>query len=235
MPIRIPTPRHPASKPATPRRGLRRWVYHTALLTAFAAGGGALLIWPQWVAFDGARSALELHQEREREFSDRLEVARATAGRLRLWEKEGRRVFVADELDRYGVLTQAVAKREGATVVKTEVTEGRPARWRSVTLDRTGVDAGADSAGEIRPQVVRLVLKGSFDGVFRTVTALTQQQQLFVPDRWTLARGGKGASGAELWAEIWGTVFTVRQPQDDVPEVPREGSGASRVAWEGTR
>lgn len=233
MPIRIPRS-EPTDTPQ-PRRasgGFRRWLYHGTLLAACAAGTGALVVWPQWVAVDGARAALELQQEREKELTDRLDAARAAAGRLRLWEKDARRVFLAEELTRYPVLARAIGKREGAAVVKAQVTQARPARWRSLTLDRSGVDSGGEVAGEIRPQAVRLVLKGPFDGIYRTVSALSQQQQLFLPERWELVSQGVGKG--EVRAEIWATVFVVQQPGDDTPAAPvSAGPVARSVVLEG--
>lgn len=237
MPIRDPHEQPETPAQASRWAGMRRWLYHGTFLVACAAGGGALLVWPQWVALDGARSTLEIHQEREKEFTERLDAARAAAGRLRLWEKEARRVFLTEELKRYPVLVQAIGKRQGATVLKVQVTQARPARWRSVALDRTGGDLASESAGEIRPRAVRVVLKGSFDSVYRTVTALSQQQQLFIPERWDLSANAPGVPKGEVRAEILGTVFAVQQPEDEeVPVAPvTSGTVARRVAWEGVR
>lgn len=227
----LPTAPEPAPRPAR-RPGPRRWLYHIVLAAAFVSGGGALLVWPQWVALDGATTTLQIQQDREQELSERLDGVRAGVGRLRLWDRGGRRVFLADELSRYPVLAQAVAKRAGATVARVEVTQARPSRWRAVTLDKSGGDVN-DTAGEIRPQLVRVVVKGGFDAVYRTIAGLTQQQQLFVPERWDVSGGPRG----DLRAEVLGTVFVVHQPEEE-PETPAPASSsvgpvARRISLEG--
>jgi len=192
------------------------------LTAAFAAAGGALLVWPQWIAADGGSSTLAVLRERERELSERLDASRAGLGRLRFWQREGRRLFLADEAARYPVLAQAVARREGAVVVKATLAEARSPRWRPVLVDQR---VGGGVAGEIRPRSVRLVVRGSFEGVFRTITSLTQQQQLFVPDRWDLAQKTTGGR-PEVWAEVWGTIFVVSEPEAE----PTAPAAASPVA-----
>lgn len=223
IPQHHPVPTRPeAPVPGAKALRVRRWFYHSVLALAFASGGGALLVWPHWVALEGSRTTLEIQAERERELTDRLDATRAGVSRLRLWDREGRRVFLADEVARYPVLAQAVAKREGATIVRAEVTPAAPARWRAVTLDKSGGDVD-ETAGEIRPQLVRVVVKGSFDAVYRTVAGLTQQQQLFVPERWDLS----GSPRAGLRAEVLGTVFVVHQPDEEIPPATTTPVGAT--------
>jgi hypothetical protein len=222
MPIRIPQTLTAIPTPAAPKRPLRvrRWVYHAMLFAASAAGGGALLVWPQWIALDGSRNTLQIQQDRERELTDRLETARAMTDRLRLWDREGRRVFLTSEVARYPLMAAALGKREGAAQVKAEVTQASSSRWRAVTLDKS-LGAVDDAAGEIRPQLVRVTARGNFDRVYRTVAGLTQQQQLFIPERWQLV----GSPGGELKAEILGTVFVVHQPEDEPVGTPAASVG----------
>src|SRR5947208_11444523 len=78
-----------------------RWLFHGSLLLAFSAVGGGLLVWPQWIAADGLRSSLRVQRERERELSDRLDLARVMNQRLREWKNERRRVYLPAELRRY--------------------------------------------------------------------------------------------------------------------------------------
>jgi hypothetical protein len=207
-----------------PRRviggNVKRWLFHGLLASAFAAGGGALLVWPQWIAVEGARTALEIQRERERELSERLDALRAQNNRLRLWEREGRKVFLPEELERYPLLAQAVGKREGVSLIKATVTEASSPRWRAVTLERVSALGSTGPAGEIRPRAVRVILKGSFDSVYRTVGGLCMQQQLFVPDRWDLAPQGAPGGGRVIRAEVWGTVFVAQEPQDTAPAAP---------------
>jgi hypothetical protein len=220
----------PFAPPPAPRRspGVRRWLFHGVLTAAFALAGAALLVWPQWIAVDGGESTLALLREREQELSDRLDASRAGMTRLRYWQREGRRVFLADEAARYPVLAQAMARQEGAVVVKATVSEGRSQRWRPVLVDQHG--AGG-VAGEIRPRTVRLVVRGSFEAVYRTLAALTQQQQLFVPDRWDLVQRTVGGK-PEVWGELAGTIFVVTEPEA-APAAPISTAPVAQLAQVG--
>src|SRR5688572_11515291 len=99
-------------KPGYPRQA--RWLFHGSLAVAFAAAGGALLVWPQWIAVDGTRAALAIQQERETEITDRLEVVRQLNERLRDWQRKDRRVFLPHEARRYPAVVRAVAEKQGA-------------------------------------------------------------------------------------------------------------------------
>ena len=50
---------------------------------------------------------------------------------------------------------------------------------------------------EIQPRAVHLVLHGTFDGIYRTVATLSQQQQLFLPDRWDIAPASRSRSATK--------------------------------------
>lgn len=202
--------------PGTRRRSrAARWLVNSSLLVLTLAVGGAGLVWPQWLALDGARTALQVQQEREQDFQDRLDSIHTLNSRLHEWENEGRRVYLAEELARYPSLVQAVARREGAQVLKVQVTTQPSGRWRAVTLQQFGSDGHAEVAGEIQPRTVRVVLTGSFDGVYRTVAALSGQQQLFLPERWDIApAAAHSEAGGALRAEVSATVFTVQEPED---------------------
>lgn len=205
-----------ANRNPKPRRSrAARWLVHGSLFVGALVVGGVGLVWPQWLALDGARSALEVQQEREQDFQDRLDSIHSLNGRLRDWKNDGRRVYLQEELTRYPSLVQSVARREGAQVLKVQVTAPPGGRWRSVSLQQFGSDGHAEVAGEIQPRTVRVVLSGSFDGVYRTVAALGQQQQLFLPDRWDIApAAGNSDAGGALRAEVSATVFTVQEPED---------------------
>ncbi len=226
--------RNPSVAPARrPSRGARA-LYHVSLAVTFATAGGALMVWPQWIAMDGARTAFEIQQSREKELSERLDVVRGMQGRLRSWDQEGRRVMLPEEAAGYPTLVQAVARREGAQVLGVKVTNRPSPRWRSLTLhaaEWSGEQPAA--AGEIRPRSVRVLLTGSFDSVFRSVASLGEQQLLFIPDRWSLvplqgkpATAGSGATQLnsaagqrQVRAEVWATVFVVEDPAEK-PKAP---------------
>ena len=226
----------PSLSSAAKGRGWVRWLIHGTLLTASFAVAGAALVWPQWTAVDGARAALSVQEDREQEFSDRLESLRALNERLRDWQNDGRRVFVQDELRTYARTVQSVAKREGAQLVKVQVAAAQGGRWRSVSLQQFSQDGHAEVAGEIQPRAVRVVLTGSFDGIYRTVANLSQQQQLFIPERWDIAPAAGGAeAGGALRAEVLATVFTVQEPEEKPVAPVNTGPVAANVPLEGIR
>lgn len=215
-----------------------RIALHLSLGLTFATAGAAFMIWPQWMEMDGAKTALEIQQGRERELNDRLETVRSMQGRLRSWDQEARRVLLPEELSGYNGLVQAVAQREGAQVLGVKVTQRPSPRWRSLSLHAASVvDEEGGAAGEVQPRAVRVVLTGSFNSVYRSISSLCEQQLLFIPDRWTLgpapvapAAGSlrpaalgvaapAGAGERQLRAEIWATVFVVQDPEEK-PKAP---------------
>lgn len=211
-----------------------RVFFHGALLAAFAVTSSALLIWPQWVSLQGAEAALVQHQERENELSGKLESLRALNQRLRDWQREGRRVFLPHELKGYDRLVKAIAGREGSHVLRVTVTGQRTTRWRPVSLEHPEValepEFAPANAGEIQPRLVRVVLKGGFDEVYRTVAALCGQQQLFVPERWdlsTLEGSAPSGEGPKLRAEVWGSVFMIHEPAE--APAPADGRPVAAV------
>lgn len=195
-------------------------------------------MWPQWIAKDGARTALEIQQSRETELSERLDLVRGLQGRLRSWDQEGRRVMLPEEAASYPMLVQAVARREGAQVLGVKVTNRLSPRWRSLMLHAAEWPGGQPvaAAGEIRPRSVRVLLTGSFDSVFRSIATLGEQQLMFIPDRWTLvpATGASASTGSgsallnrtagqrQVRAEVWATVFVVEDPAEK-PKAPVGG------------
>jgi hypothetical protein len=231
--MRIVLPKQPETPrpPAVGNGRLKRWLIHGLLASSFAAAGTALLIWPQWIAVDGTQAALEIQVERERELSERLETIRAGNERLRLWKREGRKVFLHEELARYPLLAEAIGKRGGLTGIKATVSGAKLARWSAVVLDQANASA---PAGEIRPVTIHLAMKGSFDNVYRTVAALSQQQQLFIPDRWDLFPEGGHGGQKQVRADIWGSVFVVQEPDvNPAAEPASAGALASRYEGEG--
>ncbi|MGV3722380.1 MAG: hypothetical protein ACO1SX_15845, partial [Actinomycetota bacterium] len=195
--------------------------------------GAAALVWPQWLALDGARTALAIQQEREQEFEDRLETLRAMNERLRDWQQDGRRVFLRPELTSFGRVVQQVARREGSQVAKVQVTSQPSSRWRSVSMRQFAGDDQSEATGEIQPRSVRVVLTGSFDSVYRTVASLTRQQQLFLPERWDIAPATAGAdAGGALRAEVWATVFAVQEPEAKPAAPVNSGPVAANVKLE---
>lgn len=225
--MRLPSPveRTPKTPRPARRQKLTRWLVHGTVFTAALLVGGFGLVWPQWVAQDGARAALEVQQEREQDFQDRIDSVHTLNSRLHDWQNEGRRVFLPEELSSYGKVVQGVARREGVQVAKFQVKPSSGGRWRSVALQQFGADGHSEVAGEIQPRSVRVVLTGSFNGVYRAIAALSQQQQLFLPDQWDIApAAANSADGGALRAEISATVFTVQEPEDR-PVAPVKSSG----------
>lgn len=175
-----------------------------------------MLVWPQMIAADGARTALQRQQQREQELSEQLEVVRAMSARVRTWQKDGRKVFLREEVRQYPALVRAVAQQNGVTVAAAQVTSRPSPRWHSATLHPAPLAGaeGLETGGEITPRMVRLVLTGSFDGLYRAVATLCRQPQAFIPDRWDLTPAAAAAApaGSGLRAEIWGTLFVVDEP-----------------------
>jgi len=226
--MRLPSP---AAKPQIETlrspRGSRatRWLVHGAVFTAALLAGGVGLVWPQWLALDGAHAALEVQQEREQDFQDRLDSVHTLNNRLHDWQNESRRVFLPEELNQYSRVVQGVARREGVQVLKYQVKAASGGRWRAVALQQYGSDGHAEVAGEIQPRSIRVVLTGSFEGVYRAIAALSQQQQLFLPDQWDIAPAApNGPAGGPLRAEVTATVFTVQEPEDR-PVAPLKTTG----------
>lgn len=218
-----------------PRKARRatRWLMHGSVLLASFAVGATALVWPQWLAVDGARSALAVQQEREQEFEDRLVMLRTMNERLRDWQQDGRRVFLRQELTSFERVVQQVARREGSQVAKVQVTTQPSSRWRSVSMRQFAGGDQSDATGEIQPRSVRVVLTGSFDSVYRTVASLTRQQQLFLPERWDIAPAAGGAdAGGALRAEVWATVFAVQEPEEKPSAPVNSGPVAANVLLE---
>jgi len=207
---------------------------HGSVLVASFAVAAFTVVWPQWLELEGARSALALQRTREEEFSDRLDTLRAMNERLRDWDQDGRRVFLRDELIRIDRVVKQVAAREGSQVARCQVTAQPGSRWRTVSMRDIAGGHQSEAAGEIQPRSVRVVLTGSFDGVYRTVASLTRQQQLFLPERWDIAPAPGNADGSgNLRAEVWATVFAVHEP-DEKPAAPvNSGPVAANVPLEG--
>lgn len=207
---------------------------HGSLLLASLTVGGVALVWPQWLALDGARTALEIQRAREQEFTERLELLRSMNERLRDWDQDGRRVFLRDELKAYDKVVRQVAAREGARVAKVQVTAQPASRWRSVSLRQLGARGEYESAGEIQPRSVRVVMTGDFDSIYRTVASLTRQQQLYLPERWDIAPAAPGAeAGGALRAEVWATVFAVHEPEEKPVAPLSAGPVAANFPLEG--
>lgn len=199
-------------KPAP--RGLgARLLVHTSLLAVFAAVGGALLVWPQWIAVEGSRAALQIQQEREEGLEARFGTVQAMNDRLRAWNSEERKVFLPAELRTYPDRVRAVADREGAKVLGVRIGGPAAPRWHSLAgAAGMWADAGEARGGEIRPVAVKMSFVGPFDAVYRTVVALGQEGRLVLPDRWQLEpRALPGGAPRQVRAEVTAAVFLVRE------------------------
>lgn len=200
----------PASRPQ-PSLGIRV-LMHASLLGACATLVGAAVVWPQWVAADGARAALTLQKERENDLSEKWEQTRMLNDRLYGWRSAQRRIFLDKELGSYPATVAAVAKQCGVAAQATWVNQSS-SRWRSASLTGGAWSADAADLGEIRPRTVKVTVSGSFDGVYRMVATLCTQQQLFVPERWNVVPASEpGAKpGSTVRAEVVGVVFVLQQ------------------------
>jgi hypothetical protein len=230
--LRLPKLRLPAGSFRPGPGGYTRWIFHGTLFTAFATVAGMLLVWPQWTAADSARTALQTQREREQELNEQVDLLRANTQPSLGSKQDGRRVFLAHEVSRYAVIVHALAKQNGVHVDQVRFSNKTSDRWRALAAQRERWDEDQGPVGgEIGPQAVRVVLEGSFENIYRTVAALCQQRQLFIPDRWELAPKGASAPGAsDLRCEIWATIFVAREP---VRRPPGSGSPlASQLDWE---
>lgn len=228
-----PSLRSPQPNTETRRLDWRRLVLHIAASCASAALAGAILVWPQWVLLDGSRSALTVQQSREHELNDRLANLRLLTGRLRDWKRSERRVLLLPEVATYARQVRATAAQEGAVAAAVEITDRPCSRWRPARISALGLEeAVGDQAGEIQPRAVRIVLRGTFSSIYRTVAALTTDQWIFVPDRWDIAAGetpaaasstdttGEASQRRTLRAELWATVFLAREPETAPVSLP---------------
>ncbi len=240
-----------SSRPHSGPRRLdwRRLVLHIAATSASAALAGAILVWPQWVVLDGSRNALAVQQSREHELNDRLANLRLLSGRLRDWKRAERRVLLLAEVANYARQVRATATQEGAVAAAVEVTDRPSSRWRAARISALGLEeAVGDQAGEIQPRAVRIVLRGTFSTIYRTIAALTTDQWIFVPDRWDIAAGetprtasstGTPAETGQLHplrAEVWATVFLAREPETAPVVLPaRRAPQLARANFGGNR
>jgi hypothetical protein len=77
--------------------------------------------------------------------------------------------------------------------------------------------------------VATVILTGSFEGLYRTVTRLCERKQLFIPDRWNFApRDGAGSPPTEFKAEVAATMFVAGKPAEAPMTSARTGVLALR-------
>src|SRR5687768_5028415 len=118
-------------RPAPRSRG-SRWLFHGMLFLALSATGGGLIVLPQWIALDGARSSLAVQQERDRVLTERLEALQAMQGRLRSWQQDERKVFLSSEVARYPILVGAAARKSGAHLKALNISASESRRWAAL-------------------------------------------------------------------------------------------------------
>lgn len=200
-----------------PGNRLARLGIHGALLATFVTGGISLLVWPQWLTRDNSQIALAAQLSRERELETRLEGVQAPAQwakasettRPELWRK----ALTAGDLERFPSRVQSLANAEGVKVAHVSFTPEVTPRWRAVTQRAFLLGAPKAGAGAVRPMVATVILTGSFEGLYRTVTRLCEREQLFIPDRWNFVpRDGSGSPPNEYKAEVAATVFVMGKP-----------------------
>lgn len=194
-----------------------RFGLHGALFATFVIGGVSLLVWPQWVLRDNSQMTLATQLSSERELETRLQAVEepgtwktaTTSARPELWRK----TLTGDELQKFPRQVQAVAGSEGVKVVHVSFTPEVTSRWRPVTRRAISQGVPKSGAGAVRPMVATVILTGSFEGLYRTVTRLCDRQKLFIPDRWNFApRAGTGTPPTEFKAEIAATMFVAGKP-----------------------
>jgi hypothetical protein len=208
-----PTPGIPDTSFAARRAGLR-WLFHTSLFLAFLTAGGAVLIWPQWMVWDGARAALQQQQDQERKLAARLTAAKSANQEILVGQQKGRSAFSEEQIAEYPGLVRSIAEKQGATVVQVGLVEEGVPRSRSYPALTLASDDRGGRGGEVRPRTVRVVLTGNFKSLYRTIGLLCQQPQLLVPDGWEIAASGGFDSSANLRCDFRGTVFVVEEPSD---------------------
>jgi len=200
--------------PTPPRPGFslpRRFLFHGALFLGYVAIAAAIFIWPNSIAEEGARTAVEIQQDRLQELEDRHAVQRAMNSRLREWRNQKRRVFLEPELDAFPREVRAAAQREGVHAAKIALAHSTVARWRRTLLASGELED--EETGRVEPRTVRIVLTGPFSNVYRTVANLCGGQKLFIPDRWDLSSISGDAAGG-VRAEIQASVFVVHEPEE---------------------
>ena len=212
------------------RRGnAGRWVMHALLALVFAGASGGLLVYPQWVAYQGSQEALAVQQERETELTQRLELTRAVNGRLRAWDANERRVLLLREAKALPKAVAYLAKEAGVTVKAVNVSSRKAPRWQVRRVERP-VDGEQAFEGEIQPRLVKLVLVGTWDGIYKTMAGLTQQQPLFIPERYSLKAVKKVNNQRVLRADVYATVFVADDGEEPAPTTAITGPVASAAA-----
>lgn len=221
-PASLPAP--PLARPTQARNRLRRGsvlarvLFHLAFALSFGVGCGALIVWPQWVAMDGSRSALGIQQARAEELQQRLDTARAMMGRLRLWDDSNRRVFLREEAHQLARLVRSVSARYGLRTERFSLSRRQARRWPSLTLES---NADGTSGGQVASRSVHMVLTGPFESVFNAVSALCEQQLLFLPERWALfpVSPVPGEAHGDVRVELMATIFVIEEPEGSGPSL----------------
>lgn len=215
------------------RRGLARLGIHSVLLATFVMGEIALLVWPQWLTRDSSQAALSSQLSRERELETRLQSAQdpvrwaetTRSARPELWRK----VLTAEDLAKFPNQVRLLATSEGVKVAHVSFTPEVSPRWRAVTQRAFLLGAPKEGPGAVRPMVATVILTGSFEGLYRTVTRLCERRQLFIPDRWNFVpRDGVGSPPTEYKAEIAATMFVAGKPAETPMTSARTGVLALR-------
>lgn len=227
----LPVPARPARVPRggpqaavaelTPRRrAVGRVLFHLSLLAAFAAAGGSLLVWPQWVLLDGNRTALAIQRDREQELTDRFEHLRALNARLRDWSRHDRKVWLPEEAQALRHQAAAVASQEGARLHDVRISARVSPRWHSL-VERGALlaSSAAGSSAEVRPSSATFVLSGPFPAVYRAATRLCRSKQLIIPDSWQLAPT-KPNRPHEVRLQLTATLFVLREEEDGAAGAP---------------
>jgi hypothetical protein len=220
-------------QPVPRRRGnASRWVMHGILALVFAGASGGLLVYPQWLAYEGSRRALSIQQERENELTERLEQTRIVNGMLRDWRQSERRVLLRREAKALPKAVAYLAKDAGVSVKVVQVSTRRAPHWQVRRVERP-VDGESSFQAEIQPRLVRMVLLGTWDGIYKTMAGLTQQQPLFIPERYSLTTQRSQNGRRLLRAVVLATVFVADDGEEPAPAKAVTGPVASAAALTG--
>lgn len=222
---------------AAPRRrsSASRWAMHLVLALVFAGASGGLLVYPQWLTYKGSQEALAIQQEREDELTQRLEQTRELNGVLREWQQSERRVLLLREAKALPKAVAHLAKDAGVSVKTVQLSSRVAPRWQVRRVERP-VDGQSAYQAEIQPRLVRMVLIGTWDGIYKTMAGVTQQQPLFIPERYSLTTHKTVRGRRLLRAVIVATVFVADDGEETSPAKAVTGPVASAAAltqWAG--
>lgn len=202
-----------------------RWAIYSGALLVCLFVAGFTILWPGWVEVDGLRTALRIQSEREQEVEEHTQSIRRLVDQQRAWARSDRRIYLENELRHVPALIKQAASAHGSRCTRVTLTKRQSERWGGLQIQALRWSETAASAARIESRVVVVHLEGSFEGIYRTVSALMSQQQAFLPERWDLVRT---TGGGPVRATISATLFSVIEG-DEPPPLPAAGAQMAEV------